>query len=700
MVVTVQERRECARSAALYVSAVAISLVVVWQVYALASADWSLPAFGPYSGDLWFHSMLVKGMIDNGWYLANPFLGAPEGSSLLEFSYAPTIHMALMKAISVFSQRWVVVMNVYFMLTYPLTAVTALVTFRNFNVARAPALLASLLFTFLPYHFERGQAHLPYAAYYLTPLAGMVALWVWTQQWNRRRFLTAASICAAISFDLPYYSFFSALLIGTSGVHASLSSRKTRSVIPPLVLIGVILLASLANLTPTLLYIQAHGRNLSVLEREPAAAEVFGMKLVQLLLPIRGHRLAPFAEIKASYRVAAPLVNENDAASLGVVAATGFFLLLVLLIAPGLPWAREPLYAGLARLNVIAVLIATVGGFGALLAFTLLPQIRSYNRMSVFVAYFCLFAVALSLSRLPTRWLWPVSLTLLIVGLLDQIRANVAVPFDVVRVEMSSDQHFVDRIEASLPAGAMVFQLPYQPFPEAQSVVNMEDYSHLKGYLHSRRLRWSYASTKGRSLAKWQEESSQLPPDQLIKELTSSGFSGIYIDRFGYADRAANLEKDLTSLLEIRPILSQNHRLIFFPIPRSPTTQTPPEVNPPPIQVFWQGDCYEEERNEKRRWRWCGHEGRLVLANPSQRWRRVDLRMRLVSALEPVTEVSIRGLAIEAELKITPEGSPFHATVVVPPGTHLITLICRGRPAAVPNDSRIMVFSVDNFEAQ
>src|SRR2546428_742687 len=50
---------------------------------------------------------------------------------------------------------------------------------RRFLVSFAAAILASLLFSFLPYKLIRTQAHLFLTAYYLVPLMVLVVLWLY-----------------------------------------------------------------------------------------------------------------------------------------------------------------------------------------------------------------------------------------------------------------------------------------------------------------------------------------------------------------------------------------------------------------------------------------------------------------------------------------------------------------------------------------
>src|SRR5262249_48084861 len=148
----------------------------------------------------------------------------------------------------------------------------------------------------------------------------------------------------------------------------------------------------------------------------------------------------------------------------------------------------------LSRLNVFAVLLATLGGFGLLVA-AALPQIRAYNRVSIYIGFFSLFALALFVDKFyrlltPRKRLWA-NLALgglMVAGVLDQARSTWAnIPSDPERqAEFREDKAFVGEIEATLPAGAMIYQMPYTLFPEGDS------YEQARLYLHSQSLRWSF----------------------------------------------------------------------------------------------------------------------------------------------------------------------------------------------------------------
>src|SRR5262249_25119741 len=136
--------------------------------------------------------------------------------------------------------------------------------------------------------------------------------------------------------------------------------------------------------------------------------------------------------------------------------------------------------------------------------------------------------------------------------------------YDMIRTEFQGDDEFIRRIESLVPREAMIFQLPFAPFPENPTIHQMLDYDLLRGYLHSRHLAWSYGAVKGREAETWQRMIAEKPPAELLEALAFSGFSGLYLDRHGYPDRAAKLEGELSVVLGSPPLESKNRRLSFF----------------------------------------------------------------------------------------------------------------------------------------
>jgi phosphoglycerol transferase len=109
----------------------------------------------------------------------------------------------------------------------------------------------------------------------------------------------------------------------------------------------------------------------------------------------------------------------------------------------------------------------------------------------------------------------------------------------------------------------------------------MVDYDLLKGYLHSNTLRWSYGSMRDRQDALWEERVAGQPLEMMIRQLAYAGFSGIYVDRYGYSDLGSGIESRLSQQLGEFPLVSEDGRLAFFNLTglaeRMRATYTPEE---------------------------------------------------------------------------------------------------------------------------
>ena len=564
------------------VASACLCMVILACVLRLWDADLTVPLLK--NGDAIMNAMPVKSLVDNGWWLRNPHLGMPFGQQLFDAPFVDNLSMALMKLLSLFTRKYAVLMNLFFFLTFPITTITSLFVLRSFAISYPSAIVVSLLYAFLPYHFFRGEAHLFLSAYYLVPVVVMICVWLWRDELdvlsldaaNRSRISRRlAFVLLALLFvgsGENYYAFFSCFLLCVAGVGGFFSSHRMRPLALAVGLSAVVALVVALNNAPSLFYNWYHGANKVAAVRGPQESEIYGLKISQLLLPVNGHRIGYLRQLRDSYDSMAPAVNENGIATLGFVGGVGFLFLLASLL-----WRSqekgEELFRPLATLNAAALLFGTIGGFGSLFNFLVYPQFRAYNRISVCIAFVSLFAVALLLEDLKRRlelrqsgaWIWYGLLAaVLLIGILDQTNAAMVPNYEASKAEDRNDAAFVKEIEAAVPRQAMIFQLPIVPFPENPPVVRMVDYDLLKGYLHSDTLRWSYGSVKGREDALWGERVTDQPLDSMVRQLSFAGFTGIYIDRYGYRDSGREIESQLSQLLQESPLVSQNGRLEFF----------------------------------------------------------------------------------------------------------------------------------------
>jgi phosphoglycerol transferase len=526
----------------------------------------------------------AKWLIENPWIFSNPHLGMPFGSTMFNYAQPDVFHYLVVKLLGLTTRHFGLVMNLFYLLTFPATCLSTLYVLRQFRLGYPAAFLGSLLYTFLPYHFMRGEVHLFLSAYYLVPLVALLMFRIasdnppffkqgpgrWPQlRWSQGASLLGLVVCVIAGSSGVYYAFFDCFLIMITGIAAGAAQRRLAPLFSAMALTGIIALTVLLCLSPHLIH--GHG---NVSWRVSGDAETYALKITQLLLPVSGHRLPQWAALKNSYYHAAPLVNENDAATLGLVGSAGLLLLLgwtcLRLMGGNFRWLEredQHILDVAALLTLAATLLATTGGLGSIFAVLVSPLIRSYNRISVYIAFFALLAIALSVDRglgrrttkLFSRLGYFVGVALLTaMGLADQTTPGFIPNYRAIGLAFRSDARFVRSIEQLLPPGAMVFQMPYRAFPEASS------YDLARGYLHSRILRWSYGAIANERSDFWQRDVQYQQLPIMLERLKDAGFAGIYLDRSLYPDNGATLERDLRKSLGEEPIVSAESALSFF----------------------------------------------------------------------------------------------------------------------------------------
>ena len=152
------------------------------------------------------------------------------------------------------------------------------------------------------------------------------------------------------------------------------------------------------------------------------------------------------------------------------------------------------------------------------------------------------------------------------VGLFDQTTLAMVPPYAQRARAYRADAASIHSLEAQLPAGAQIFQLPYLRFPESGGLpgTKLMDYDLLRPYLHSRALRWSYPTMFGRPGDAWTNAVAELPIPELVRTLSEVGFEGILVDRDGYADDGAAIVAALTAELGADSGARATDRQVFF----------------------------------------------------------------------------------------------------------------------------------------
>jgi phosphoglycerol transferase len=714
----------------IYGAAAVICFGLTYVLLELWRADLRIP-FTYGGGDELPICMWIKGLRDNAWIFHNSRIGMPFGLELFDYPLPESFHLLVFKLVGFTTRHFGKILNLFYLATYPAVLLTSLYTCRQLGLRYPAALFTSFLYTFLPFHFRRGEAHLFLSAYYIVPLILLVIFRVFSPEamffgsnWRTREGLLprfrrtwgAILVCVIVgSSGIGYYAFFACLLLVVAGIAASVHRGRLAPFLNAMVVAGLIAVTVLLNISPNLVY----GRR-DTASRTAADAEVNGLKIAQLLLPMTGHRLPFFAEAKARYNNA-PLVNENDTATLGLVGSAGFLFLLgwisMRVLGRGPRWLDQRDRRLLDRTGLLllaATLLGTIGGFGSLFAFLIQPQFRGYNRISVFIAFLGLFAIGLLVDRflrrrldnIRGRILWGTALVLLLTGgILDQTTPLLVPEYEQAKHAFIEDERFVHSVEGVVPSNSMIFQLPYMQFPEVGGVNRVLTYDHARGYLHSQNLRWSYGAMKGEASDAWQQAVVGMPLSDMTQALACAGFSGIYLDRFGYADNGTQMVQDLSRILEEGPLVA-NARLLFFSLDHYRATlrrglsesewrARQDRLNPP--FVVYEKGFYPEEVTPGRVWRWSRAQSSLHLFNVSSTPKTLLFEVTVATGYDEFSNLQIASSVLNTVLRVNRAGTHIQKSFVLPVGETEIKFTSDASRVNAPGDERKLFFGIQNL---
>lgn len=593
-------RREWARSdrllyllTALVTGGVTVAALELWD------ARFDVPF--TYWGDALAVAAHFKTVLETGWYEYQPLLGAPYGQTYNDFPTADNLNFMAARVLGLLTNNYVVALNLYYVLGFVAAALTALWLFRRLGISRAVSVALSVTFAIAPYHFIRGESHLWLASYYIVPLSiGLVimvlrgeALWSgpppgskW-YRWLTSRAAGTVLILALTGTSQSYYSFFFLVLIAFAGVVRLVRSGDWRRFWGAAAAGVTAAFVMLLNMLPDMVYSWVNGVNAAALARGHIDSEVYGLKLTQLLLPWVGHRIPRLQHIRALYDATYPLPSEGPA--LGAIAAAGLVALFLVLAyvattiaSPRLRSAhfteRFGLLSGVAALTFVCFLLSTMGGLSTIVSF-FTTSLRGWNRMSIFIALLCLIAVGILLDgalkwlatktvRMPRLSLAvPAVVSLLVMGVafVDQTPGNSGASYGPIAKAWDADAAWFQQIDEQLPAGALVLQLPYQPFPESVGPTGVLSTDALLPYLHTTDIRWSAAGIKGRPRSDWSNQFALDPAKDTAVLAAAAGFSGIHIDSKAMGeDTAADLVRGLRAYLRTAPLVSADGRYTYF----------------------------------------------------------------------------------------------------------------------------------------
>jgi len=529
--------------------------------------------------DSLFYLMQAKSTVDNGWWWFNPMVGAPFGLDELAFPANGNVDQAIVWTVSRFLADAITAINLTWLVMVVLSGLAATWCMRRLGISRASAFVGGTLFALSPYALYRNIAHFGMVIY-VVPFVCTAALQLASGRLPSRGYMKGSGLvvllgCLLLSFNYVYYPFFGCFFILLATIVGWANDRRASILRGGALILIVLVGATILNLAPSVYSWHARGKPVILVDKYPAQAELYALKVRTLVSPAFEHAFPPFRRWTEKEAYAQfPLETENMTSRLGSVGTVGFLGLLALLIVPAAPLRLQHyriLLAG-AQLTIAGILLATVGGFGSLFSLLVSPQIRAYSRICPFLEFFALVAVGMAIDAVPKRRATRLAAASLVlaVGLVDQSMAAAGMNREYLQLvgEMPNLRGFVHQLERKLPPQSMVLQLPFrQTYLNDSGVARMQPYEHFKLYLVSHQLRWSFPALSNEQVA-WQQAAAALDPTFLPHQMVREGFSAIVVDRYGYQDNGTGVLAAIRAGLRDEDVVAETERYVALDIRR------------------------------------------------------------------------------------------------------------------------------------
>ena len=718
-----------------------IVLGIAYVVLHLNTYDLRVPF--SYNGDSVVILMYIKGLIQDGWPTNISQLSAPFTYPGAAFPMLTSVDWFIIKVMSVFTAEPGLLLNGFWLLTLVFNAWSATYVTYQLRLSRAISWLSGILYAFLPAALLRNVAHLN-LVYYFVPLLCLIAVIIASRGVGIRQVNQALIVgliaCALQGFDYVYYSFFAVLLFSVATLIAYKRDNGFKQYKLPLLAIAIVMSSTALNMVPTMQSWHKNGSSPDMGYKYTAEAEIYGAKLRRLLMPHPCNIIGPLASIGQKDLAANfPNENENMYARLGFYGSFGMLLMIVVSLRRDIGSNQSAkLMRNISALGMATFLIITVGGVGALINLLTVPDIRAYNRFSVFLAFFAIVATGLCLQGWQGSGTGRGKITkYFIVGafvlfsLYDQLlHARPLVEGQKIDMQRAFvERTTVERLEKSFSKGAALLELPFTGFPalaqfnrrETQEQLHadvcakevnvlqdgMESYDHVRPYLWSHHLKWSWPSFSQRHRA-WQIKMQALQGSDFIKAAIYSGFDAIWVDRFAYPDAGQAIISSL-SQGKVRQFDTGSSRFTVLDLREAATAL---KVAMPPLEfaeqkdqllgngvlVEWRKGFYEQEKNpEGHLFRWAQDQATVEVINTGQYPVAICVSFAIASSV--AGSIELAGLASPLILNIASEPHVVKFSLNLNSDkSQILKFSSTLQRVIAPGDSRNLFFYVQDFK--
>jgi phosphoglycerol transferase len=219
-------------------------------------------------------------------------------------------------------------------------------------------------------------------------------------------------------------------------------------------------------------------------------------------------------------------------------------------------------------------------------------------------------------------------------------------------------------------------------------------------YVHSTTYRWSWAAVSGTTAAEWNRQVASQEVPKMVHNLYHAGFSGIWVDLFGYNGQNSP-EAALTRYLDV-PHRSPDGRFLFYDMRAYNNHIALAEATngvvlaEHPIWTTFERGFYDEQQDGTKTWRWARNRGRIVFINPLRSSRSITVSMTLQTGYDQPQRIRILNSESSEEVIVRRRLDHTLKITLAPSGLSSLAFQCDCKPAK-SEDARTIYFGVMNL---
>lgn len=379
--------------------------------------------------------------------------------------------------------------------------------------SRLWAWVGGALFALLYYHDWRGLNHLMLNFVWTIPL--FVAA-----TWRKPKLWVLLAVAFAVGISNPYWVLGALILTAVCR-----QTIRTKVWLVAGLSVGFIL----SNLV-TILW----ATKLALL-RHYIEAERFALKPIDLILPPPGGLFGNWSHHYVD-QVMSPWRGEMFSPYLGIVGIAALTLLIYDWMFHH--WSAVPI----AQVSVILI-AASIGGLTCFMSLCGLTMFRAANRLSEFIAAICLLylVLRLCLMRLPWKGEVIVGALLVMVVCIESLNFPQLQPRVEATERYQADVRFGQELDRLCP-NQKLYNFPPMFFPDCVMFPTLEPYTHLRPWLHTSKVSFSFGQATNR-LSAFDEESLKGLAGGMVNfdRCRTNGFWGVLFARKMFADNMDGL---------------------------------------------------------------------------------------------------------------------------------------------------------------